>query len=95
MAVSYEKAKTMSPTRPHPNAPNKPPFANVAQTMTAPLDALRDVARSAVRGVTSADVSAGGLTGYLRLPFSLILLAFSGLAIASEQLLAFMRLSGA
>ncbi|TPX54957.1 hypothetical protein PhCBS80983_g05650 [Powellomyces hirtus] len=46
MAQEFERTKLLVPTRPHPSAPDKPPFETVAGLMAAPLDKLRDVFRS-------------------------------------------------
>ncbi|CAO3574515.1 unnamed protein product [Mortierella alpina] len=40
---SFQRSKMFAPTRSHPNAPDKPPFENVAGLMAAPLDKLRDL----------------------------------------------------
>ncbi|TFK65281.1 hypothetical protein BDN72DRAFT_206502 [Pluteus cervinus] len=41
-AKDFERTKIFAPTRPHPDAPNKPPFETLAGLMTAPIDKLRD-----------------------------------------------------
>ncbi|KAF9961228.1 hypothetical protein BGZ72_004369 [Mortierella alpina] len=43
MCKSFERSKMFAPTRSHPNAPDKPPFENVAGLLAAPLDHLRDL----------------------------------------------------
>lgn len=37
-----QSAKSTAPTRPHPHAPNRPPFNKVAGALAAPLDRARD-----------------------------------------------------
>ncbi|KAF8810564.1 hypothetical protein BYT27DRAFT_7091551 [Phlegmacium glaucopus] len=41
-AVSFTRTKKFVPTRPHPSAPNKPPFETLAGLMAAPVDKLKD-----------------------------------------------------
>jgi len=43
LAKSFERTKLFVPTRPHPSAPNKPPFETVVGLMTAPIDKLKDM----------------------------------------------------
>jgi hypothetical protein len=38
----FNRAKAIAPTRPHPHAPNRPPFNKLAGAAAAPLDRLRD-----------------------------------------------------
>ena len=45
LAKDFVSAKTMAPSRPHPDAPNEPPANKVANIATVPLDAARDVGR--------------------------------------------------
>jgi hemerythrin superfamily protein len=42
-AKSFTLTKKFAPTRPHPSAPNKPPFETVVGLMTAPIDKLKDM----------------------------------------------------
>jgi hemerythrin-like domain-containing protein len=44
-------AKSSAPTRPHPQAPDTPPGNIVAQTVTAPFDAVANVAGAAAKRV--------------------------------------------
>jgi hypothetical protein len=46
LAQSFERTKTITPTRSHPSAPNKPYFENVAAFLAAPIDKLTDLLRS-------------------------------------------------
>ncbi|RDB19723.1 hypothetical protein Hypma_013193 [Hypsizygus marmoreus] len=41
-ATSFSRTKKFVPTRPHPSAPNKPPFETLAGLMAAPMDKLKD-----------------------------------------------------
>lgn len=43
---SFDRTKMLVPTHPHPGAPDKPPFENVAGLLALPLDKLRDLFRS-------------------------------------------------
>eukprot|EP00877_Chromochloris_zofingiensis_P011922 jgi/Chrzof1/6984/Cz02g06160.t1 len=46
LGSKFEKAKASAPTRPHPNAPDKPIEGNVIlNKLTAPVDRLRDQVR--------------------------------------------------
>lgn len=45
MAKSFERTKMFTPTRSHPNAPNKPPFKTVTGLLAAPIDKLADLLR--------------------------------------------------
>jgi len=45
LSKQFISAKTMAPSRPHPDAPNEPPANKVANTASVPLDAVRDVGR--------------------------------------------------
>ncbi|PKS05929.1 hypothetical protein jhhlp_007762 [Lomentospora prolificans] len=45
MVRSFQRTKMLTPTRSHPNAPDKPPFETVAGLMAAPLDKIRDLFR--------------------------------------------------
>ncbi|KAG0325454.1 hypothetical protein BG000_001792, partial [Podila horticola] len=40
---SFNRAKLFAPTHSHPNAPDKPPFENVAGLLAAPIDHLKDL----------------------------------------------------
>lgn len=40
---SFNRAKLFAPTHSHPNAPDKPPFENVAGLLAAPIDYLKDL----------------------------------------------------
>lgn len=42
LSKQFERAKDTAPTRPHPAAPNKPPFNIPLNMGTAPIDKLRD-----------------------------------------------------
>lgn len=54
LAMQYERAQAIAPTRPHPSAPNKPPLNVAANMTTMPLDAARDTARFGVSGPPDA-----------------------------------------
>ncbi|KAG0368392.1 hypothetical protein BGZ54_002010 [Gamsiella multidivaricata] len=43
LSTSFKRTKMFAPTRSHPNAPDKPPFENVAGLLAAPLDHLKDL----------------------------------------------------
>jgi len=43
LGEEFERTKLFVPTRPHPSAPNKPPFETVAGFLTSPLDKLVDM----------------------------------------------------
>ncbi|ORX75582.1 hypothetical protein K493DRAFT_321674 [Basidiobolus meristosporus CBS 931.73] len=45
LAEQFENTKKISPTRPHPAAPDQPPAATVVNPITAQLDKLRDALR--------------------------------------------------
>ncbi|KAI3321954.1 HHE domain protein [Xylariaceae sp. AK1471] len=45
MSKSFGRTKMFTPTRPHPNAPDKPPFETVFGLLAAPIDRLRDLFR--------------------------------------------------
>eukprot|EP00775_Hariotina_reticulata_P013511 gene13511-13636_t len=46
LAEKFHSAKKRAPTRPHPGAPDKPVTGNIiGNTLTAPVDKLRDMAR--------------------------------------------------
>lgn len=45
MAASFTRTKKFTPTRSHPDAPDKPPFETVAGLMAAPIDRLQDLFR--------------------------------------------------
>lgn len=45
LSKDFISAKSMAPSRPHPDAPNEPPQNKIANTATVPLDAARDVGR--------------------------------------------------
>ncbi|KAL1742104.1 hypothetical protein HDZ31DRAFT_84369 [Schizophyllum fasciatum] len=42
-AGSFVRTKMIAPTRPHPSAPDKPPFETVVGLMSAPLDKVMDM----------------------------------------------------
>ncbi|KAF9044217.1 HHE domain-containing protein [Panaeolus papilionaceus] len=42
-ANKFRRTKHFVPTRPHPSAPNKPPFETVAGLLAAPMDKLKDL----------------------------------------------------
>jgi len=42
-AQKFNRHKGFAPTRPHPGAPDKPPFETVAGLLSAPIDKLRDM----------------------------------------------------
>lgn len=44
IGMDLEQAKAMVPTRPHPNAPDEPPFNEVVGRVSGVLDRLRDTA---------------------------------------------------
>ena len=46
MGVVLDGIKTISPTHPHPNAPNTPPGNIVVGPIAAFMDRIRDLARS-------------------------------------------------
>jgi len=46
LGAEFERTKMFAPTRPHPSAPNKPPFETVAGLLTSPLDKLMDMFRA-------------------------------------------------
>lgn len=46
MTDSFIRMKLVSPSRPHPQAPNKPPANIAANTTAVPLDAAKDMAQS-------------------------------------------------
>ncbi|PPR04198.1 hypothetical protein CVT24_010746 [Panaeolus cyanescens] len=41
-AKNFEKTKKLAPTRPHPAAPDRPPYENLAGFLAMPIDKLRD-----------------------------------------------------
>ncbi|KAI1801744.1 hypothetical protein F4811DRAFT_532961 [Daldinia bambusicola] len=45
LAEQFEMTKAYTPTRSHPNTPNRPPYETAVGLMTAPLDKLRDMFR--------------------------------------------------
>ncbi|KIP11290.1 hypothetical protein PHLGIDRAFT_64119 [Phlebiopsis gigantea 11061_1 CR5-6] len=45
-ALAFKKTKKFVPTRPHPNAPNRPPFETCVGFIAAPIDKLIDVFQS-------------------------------------------------
>jgi hypothetical protein len=45
-----------------PLTPHSLPLIVVCPVLSAPIDALKDVARSVTQGVTTADVASGGIT---------------------------------
>lgn len=45
IAKRFERTKMFAPTRSHPNAPDRPPFENVAGLLEAPMDRLADIFR--------------------------------------------------
>ncbi|KAL1665717.1 hypothetical protein GGF50DRAFT_126229 [Schizophyllum commune] len=42
-AGSFARTKMIAPTRPHPSAPDKPPFETIVGLMTAPIDKVMDM----------------------------------------------------
>lgn len=42
-ATSFGRTKMLVPTRPHPSAPDKPPFETVVGLLSAPLDKIMDM----------------------------------------------------
>jgi len=42
-ANSFKRTKQFAPTRPHPSAPDKPPFETLAGFLAAPMDKLKDL----------------------------------------------------
>jgi hypothetical protein len=54
LSAKFERTKSFTPTRSHPDAPNKPPFETVAGLMAAPLDKLGDLLRSFPKDDASA-----------------------------------------
>lgn len=46
MADTFVRMKLISPSRPHPQAPNTPPANIAANTTAVPLDAAKDLAQS-------------------------------------------------
>ena len=46
MTDTFIRMKLISPSRPHPQAPNKPPANIAANTTAVPLDAAKDMAQS-------------------------------------------------
>ncbi|TDL19007.1 hypothetical protein BD410DRAFT_774379 [Rickenella mellea] len=42
-AASFKRTKKFVPTRPHPSAPDQPPFETLVGFLAAPIDKLRDV----------------------------------------------------
>jgi len=51
LGVEFEKTRPKVPTRPHPSAPDQPPFETIAGMATAPLDKGRDMAREFVKTI--------------------------------------------
>jgi hypothetical protein len=45
LATSFARTKNFVPTRSHPLAPNRPPFATAMGLLIAPLDRIADVFR--------------------------------------------------
>jgi len=54
----FNSALSISPSRPHPDAPNTPPQNKVVNAATMPADAARDAARFAHAAPTKSDFSA-------------------------------------
>lgn len=46
LAKSFERTKMITPTRSHPDAPNRPYAENLAALMMGPVDRLGDALRS-------------------------------------------------
>ena len=46
LAKSFERTKRITPTRSHPEAPNRPYAENLAVLMTGPVDQFLDLMRS-------------------------------------------------
>ncbi|KAG8805649.1 hypothetical protein FRC17_005405, partial [Serendipita sp. 399] len=42
-AASFSRTKKLAPTRPHPSAPNKPPYETLAGFLALPMDKIKDV----------------------------------------------------
>lgn len=42
-AASFKRTKKLVPTRPHPSAPDKPPFETLAGLLAAPMDKIKDI----------------------------------------------------
>ncbi|KAI5899256.1 uncharacterized protein SCHCODRAFT_02604620 [Schizophyllum commune H4-8] len=42
-AGSFARTKMIAPTRPHPSAPDKPPFETIVGLMSAPIDKVMDM----------------------------------------------------
>jgi len=53
----FVSALAMSPSRPHPDAPNVPPQNKVVNAATMPADAARDAARFAFSAPTKTDLT--------------------------------------
>jgi len=49
IADKFQKAEAVSPTRPHPLAPDQPPLNQITNPMTAPLDKARDFVRDNIQ----------------------------------------------
>ncbi|KAF3492091.1 HHE domain-containing protein [Arthroderma uncinatum] len=45
LATSFKRTKAFVPSRPHPSAPNNPPFETAVGLLTAPIDHLADIFR--------------------------------------------------
>jgi len=43
LAKRFERTKRLVPTRSHPSAPDRPPWATVVGLMAAPMDKIRDI----------------------------------------------------
>ncbi|KAI9142058.1 HHE domain-containing protein [Paraphysoderma sedebokerense] len=46
LGQKFDGTKKIVPTRPHPSAPDRPPLETLAGILTAPIDKMRDMARS-------------------------------------------------
>jgi len=46
LGKTFERTKKFAPTRPHPSAPDKPPFETAVGLLSAPIDKLMDLFRS-------------------------------------------------
>lgn len=45
LETEFKRTKKFSPTRSHPDAPDKPPFETVVGLMSAPIDRISDLFR--------------------------------------------------
>lgn len=54
LGTAFKAAELVSPTHPHPNDPNRPPFNVMVGPMVAAADHVRDALRSALKGLKKA-----------------------------------------